>query len=272
MAVVQLFRREARNREAFAAINRRAPGRQHAGDLLLRGLLPGDRAAGGAGHRADPDLRRRPGARGRRSRSARSWPSSSTRSASGGRSPTSPRSSTCCRRRWRPPSASSACSTPRRSSATPAGRGAPAGGRGPRPLRERVVRVRVDARPARRRSASDWVARGHRLRGRAGRSVALVGATGAGKTSIISLLMRFYDAQRGRVALDGVDVREWDLQAAALVARRSCCRTCTCSAARSPRTSASARDDPDRARARRGRGGARPPLHRGAAPRATTPR
>ena len=45
-----------------------------------------------------------------------------------------------------------------------------------------------------------------------GRSVALVGATGAGKTSVISLLMRFYDAQEGRVALDGVDVREWDLQ------------------------------------------------------------
>jgi ATP-binding cassette subfamily B protein len=45
-----------------------------------------------------------------------------------------------------------------------------------------------------------------------GRSVALVGATGAGKTSIISLLMRFYDVQQGRVALDGVDVREWDLQ------------------------------------------------------------
>jgi ATP-binding cassette subfamily B multidrug efflux pump len=45
-----------------------------------------------------------------------------------------------------------------------------------------------------------------------GRSVALVGATGAGKSSIIGLLMRFYDVQEGRVALDGVDVREWDLR------------------------------------------------------------
>jgi ATP-binding cassette, subfamily B, multidrug efflux pump len=45
-----------------------------------------------------------------------------------------------------------------------------------------------------------------------GRSVALVGATGAGKSSIISLLMRFYDVQKGKVALDGIDVREWDLR------------------------------------------------------------
>jgi ATP-binding cassette subfamily B protein len=37
-----------------------------------------------------------------------------------------------------------------------------------------------------------------------------VGATGAGKTSVISLLARFYDAQRGRVSLDGVDVRDLD--------------------------------------------------------------
>jgi ATP-binding cassette, subfamily B, multidrug efflux pump len=43
-----------------------------------------------------------------------------------------------------------------------------------------------------------------------GRRVALVGATGAGKTSVISLLARFYDAQQGRVTLDGVDVRDLD--------------------------------------------------------------
>jgi ATP-binding cassette subfamily B protein len=43
-----------------------------------------------------------------------------------------------------------------------------------------------------------------------GRSVAIVGATGAGKTTIISLLARFYDVQEGRVTLDGVDVRLLD--------------------------------------------------------------
>jgi ATP-binding cassette subfamily B multidrug efflux pump len=62
------------------------------------------------------------------------------------------------------------------------------------------------------RAASDSVLKDIDFVVEAGRSVALVGATGAGKTSIISLLMRFYDAQEGKVALDGIDVREWDLQ------------------------------------------------------------
>jgi ATP-binding cassette subfamily B protein len=43
-----------------------------------------------------------------------------------------------------------------------------------------------------------------------GKRVALVGATGAGKTSVISLLSRFYDVQEGGITLDGVDVRQLD--------------------------------------------------------------
>jgi ATP-binding cassette subfamily B multidrug efflux pump len=43
-----------------------------------------------------------------------------------------------------------------------------------------------------------------------GQRVGIVGATGSGKTTIINLLLRFYDVQRGRVLVDGVDVREWD--------------------------------------------------------------
>ena len=42
-----------------------------------------------------------------------------------------------------------------------------------------------------------------------GRSAALVGPTGAGKTSILSLLCRFYDVNDGAVLIDGVDVRQW---------------------------------------------------------------
>lgn len=46
-----------------------------------------------------------------------------------------------------------------------------------------------------------------------GEKIALVGPTGSGKTSIIKLLNRSYDVQRGRVLVDGVDVRDWDLAA-----------------------------------------------------------
>lgn len=46
-----------------------------------------------------------------------------------------------------------------------------------------------------------------------GEKVAIVGATGAGKTTIISLLTRFYDVKSGHVLVDGIDVRDWDAQA-----------------------------------------------------------
>jgi ATP-binding cassette subfamily B protein len=46
-----------------------------------------------------------------------------------------------------------------------------------------------------------------------GQTIALVGATGSGKTTITSLLCRFYDVTGGRILVDGVDVREWDLAA-----------------------------------------------------------
>lgn len=55
-----------------------------------------------------------------------------------------------------------------------------------------------------------WVLRDIGFAVEPGRTLALVGATGAGKTSVISLLARFYDPQRGRVAIDGVDVRHLD--------------------------------------------------------------
>ena len=57
-------------------------------------------------------------------------------------------------------------------------------------------------------NGEDWILKDVSLRVEPGEKVALVGATGAGKTSIIKLLTRFYDVGRGRVLLDGVDLRE----------------------------------------------------------------
>jgi ATP-binding cassette subfamily B protein len=60
----------------------------------------------------------------------------------------------------------------------------------------------------------DWALAGVDLRISAGQTVALVGETGAGKSTLAKLVARFYDPQRGRVLVDGRDVR--DLRAAAL--------------------------------------------------------
>ena len=46
-----------------------------------------------------------------------------------------------------------------------------------------------------------------------GESIALVGATGAGKSTIIHLLCRFYEIDRGAILIDRVDLREWDVEA-----------------------------------------------------------
>ncbi|MDQ1706803.1 MAG: ATP-binding cassette, subfamily multidrug efflux pump [Pyrinomonadaceae bacterium] len=59
----------------------------------------------------------------------------------------------------------------------------------------------------------DWILKDVSFKVEPGQSVALVGHTGSGKSTITNLLMRFYDVQRGRILLDGVDLREWDLQA-----------------------------------------------------------
>ena len=58
----------------------------------------------------------------------------------------------------------------------------------------------------------DWVLKDVSFKVEPGQSIALVGHTGSGKTTVTNLLMRFYDVQRGRILLDGVDLREWELQ------------------------------------------------------------
>ncbi|MNI21300.1 putative ABC transporter ATP-binding protein [compost metagenome] len=58
----------------------------------------------------------------------------------------------------------------------------------------------------------DWVLKDVSFRIEPGQTVAFVGATGAGKSSIIQLINRFYDIQQGRITLDGIDIREIPLE------------------------------------------------------------
>jgi len=60
---------------------------------------------------------------------------------------------------------------------------------------------------ARRRASRGWSGRAH-----AGYATALVGANGAGKTTLVKLVTRLYDPTEGQVLVDGVDLRELDLE------------------------------------------------------------
>jgi ATP-binding cassette, subfamily B, multidrug efflux pump len=57
----------------------------------------------------------------------------------------------------------------------------------------------------------DWVLRDVSIKIEPGETVAIVGHTGAGKTTLISLLLRFYDVQRGTIRIDGVDIKQMAL-------------------------------------------------------------
>jgi ATP-binding cassette subfamily B multidrug efflux pump len=57
---------------------------------------------------------------------------------------------------------------------------------------------------------TEWILRGVSFVVEPGQSLAIVGATGAGKSTVVSLMCRFYEVQRGAVLVDGVDVKEWN--------------------------------------------------------------
>ena len=61
-------------------------------------------------------------------------------------------------------------------------------------------------------SDQDWVLRDVSFRLLPGQTAAIVGHTGAGKTTVVQLLLRFYDIQKGEILLDGVDIRTLDVQ------------------------------------------------------------
>jgi ATP-binding cassette, subfamily B, multidrug efflux pump len=73
------------------------------------------------------------------------------------------------------------------------------------------VQVERSSTASARPSQPDWVLRDVSFAIEPGETVAIVGHTGAGKTTIISLLMRFYDVQKGAIRIDGVDIKEMDL-------------------------------------------------------------
>lgn len=79
----------------------------------------------------------------------------------------------------------------------------------PKPFRGEVVFDRVWFHY----KAGDPVLKGVSFRIEPGEKIAVVGATGSGKTTTIKLLNRFYDIQKGSIKVGGVDVRDWDLQA-----------------------------------------------------------
>ena len=58
---------------------------------------------------------------------------------------------------------------------------------------------------------NEWVLKDVSFKIEPSESIALVGHTGSGKTTVTNLLMRFYDVQQGHILVDGVDVRDWDL-------------------------------------------------------------
>jgi ATP-binding cassette, subfamily B, multidrug efflux pump len=57
----------------------------------------------------------------------------------------------------------------------------------------------------------DWILRDVSFQVEPGQTLAIVGHTGAGKTTIIQLLLRFYDIQRGEILLDGIDIRQLEM-------------------------------------------------------------
>jgi ATP-binding cassette, subfamily B, multidrug efflux pump len=59
-------------------------------------------------------------------------------------------------------------------------------------------------------NGGDWVLKNVSFSAEPGQTVALVGLTGSGKTTIINLILKFYEIQKGQILLDGVDIREFD--------------------------------------------------------------
>lgn len=80
-----------------------------------------------------------------------------------------------------------------------------------RPAEHRSAAAPTNGNALEANTPLDWVLRDVTFAIEPGETVAVVGHTGAGKTTLISLLLRFYDVQKGAVCIDGVDVKDMDL-------------------------------------------------------------
>ncbi|HXG30695.1 MAG TPA: ABC transporter ATP-binding protein [Thermodesulfobacteriota bacterium] len=61
-------------------------------------------------------------------------------------------------------------------------------------------------------NGEDWILKDVSFTVRPGETVALVGLTGSGKTTVVNLILKFYEIQRGKILFDGVDIREWSTE------------------------------------------------------------
>ncbi len=247
IATVQLFRREAVDVRAVRRDRPRAPRRQHRVDLLLRRVLPGHRGDGRARDGADHLVRRGAGARRRAdARHARGLhpvlapllPADQrhlgevqpppvghgvlgadlqaagygTHHVSG--SGLTPRLRSGCPERGR--EATESKGTAQGSRLDPEARVPVPSADGPGP---EAGSRKPEAGPGSIRFDHVWFAYGGEdyvlkdvsFQVEPGQRIGVVGATGAGKSTVINLLMRFYDVSRGRILVDGVDIREMDL-------------------------------------------------------------
>lgn len=58
---------------------------------------------------------------------------------------------------------------------------------------------------------NDWILKGLSMKISKNETVALVGESGCGKSTTVALILRFYDVNEGRILIDGVDIKEWDI-------------------------------------------------------------
>lgn len=79
------------------------------------------------------------------------------------------------------------------------------------PVKIKTIKGKIELKNVWFAYDKEWVLKDLSFTIEPGEKVAFVGATGAGKTSIINLLTRFYEIQKGEILIDGINIKEWDI-------------------------------------------------------------